>query len=329
MSKYDPIYNSGSLTNVNSRVLFSSLKEYIDDSKGTIYIIVPFISNKILGELLNDVSNNEVCIVTSWRADHLVSGVSSLDLYEICKEKHWALYVNSSLHCKIYSDAFNSCIITSANCTDRALKNEKGNIESCILLNELNVGNRVELNKIVYESVRVNDWIYEQYLIWYNQLEKNPTDTLEEPIIIDVSPYYISQLPATDNPEQLWNYACHPQLFRDTISELEHDLAIYSSNPFGFDNRNDFFDDICHNFKKHPFIGKIEENIPERGINFGKFKAVVQKYCSDTPLPFKKDLTHLTHNLYQWFVELFPDEYYWDVPGSHSQVLHRNRSVKY
>lgn len=325
MSIFEDEFNHGSLTNVNTRSLFEQIREYISQSKGSIYLIVPFITNSTLVKLLRDVEGNRVCIVTSWRGDHLKSGVSSLELYELCKSKGWTLFVNSNLHCKIYSDSFESCIITSANCTENALINTDGNIESCILLSKLKVGNRIELNKIVYDSTRIDDRIFEQYYKWFNNLPDNKEEKTPEPIITDISPFYVSQLPAIRNPETLWKYVLDPESFEKDINEIEHDLAIYSTNPFGFKKREDFYEDLRNRFLSHPFIKSLEEEIPVSGIRFGAFKIKVQNNCCDVPLPFRKDLTVMTQNLYQWFVELFPDVFYWDVPGSHSQVLHRRK----
>lgn len=324
-----PIYNSktnkGSLTNVNSRHLFDSLKDYINGCTGTVYVIVPFISNNVLEKLLDDVVDNEVCIVTSWRADHLATGVSSLELYPLCKTKGWTLFVNPNIHCKIYSDSFNSCFISSANCTNRALIDIGGNIESCVVINELDVGNRVELNKLVYESTRVDDRIFDQYEEWFKTIEKKPLDELSEPKIADVTPFYVSQLPAIDCPDSLWEYVCTGKTNGLEVGKIEHDLAIYSSNPFGFTDKESFLDDIRKKFLSHPFIRSLDKEITYSGIRFGQFKIIVQNNCSDVPLPYRKDLSNLAHNLYEWFVGLFPDIYYWDVPGSHSQVLHRRK----
>ncbi len=322
MSTLETEFNDGSLTNINSRTLFDPIRSYISHAKGSIYLIVPFITNSTLIKLLEGVQGNRVCIVTSWRGDHLRSGVSSLELYKICKANGWTLFVNSNLHCKIYSDSFESCIVTSANCTENALVNTNGNVESCVHISELKKGNRIELNRIVYGSTRVDDRIFNQYLKWFEQLPKENENIFSEPNIVDISPFYVSQLPAVRSPELLWEYVSNDAQFNN-ISEIEHDLAIYSTNPFGFRVRKDFFDDLRNQFLSHPFIKSLEEEIPISGIRFGAFKIKVQNNCCDVPLPYRKDLTIMTQNLYQWFVELFPDTFYWDVPGSHSQVLHR------
>ena len=302
-----PRLNAESITNINSEPLIDSIKSYFDSSEGPLYIMVPFISNDVLMRLLESKMDTEVCIVTSWRADHLKSGVSSLDLYPLCRKNGWTLYVNSKLHCKIYSDSFNSCIITSANCTNRALTMYDGNIECLAFVNELDVGNRIELNRIISESILVEDRVYKQYVSWYQGLKIEPNEITDDPKITDITKFYVFQLPAMDNPNIMWDYLINPDEYYDEADRIEHDLAIYSSNPYRYDDKEEFMDDIRYNFLTHPFIKTLEKEITYDGIRFGAFRRLILNNCSNVPLPFRKDINELSRNLYGWFVYLFPD----------------------
>ena len=321
-------FNSGSISNIGGGGLFAPIHSYLAESTGPVYIIVPFISNHTIERLLNFDTDKKVSIVTSWRSDYLRTGVSSLDLYPLCKRKGWTLYVNSRIHCKVYSDSFNSCIITSANCTDRALSAEECNIECCTMVKKLTVGNRFELNKIISESILIDDCVYEQYLRWFDTINQDGFNDVTDPQFEDLTPYYSFQLPACKTPSVLWEYIQNPDNYDDYVEYIEHDLAIYSSNPFLFNSQDDFLNNLRQNFINHPFIKKIDELITTYGVRFGEFKAFIHQNCSDVPLPYRSEITVLVQNLYNWFIELFPDTYYWDIPGTHSQVMYRrDRSV--
>lgn len=329
MPNIDVDFNRGLITNVCGGGLFTSLHSYLSGCNDSIYIIVPFISISTIEKLLSFDIDKKVSIVTSWRPDHLRSGVSSLDLYLLCKRKGWTLYINSRIHCKIYSDSFNSCVITSANCTERALCSEEGNIECCTLINNLKPGSRFELNKIVAGSTLVDDRIYEQYFEWFNTQNSDDNYNPIELETDNITLFYTFQLPACESPYILWDYICNPENYLETLDIIEHDLSIYSTNPFLFKSKNEFIEDVRSVFINHPFIKKIDEIIDEKGIRFGTFKAFIHQICSDVPLPYRSEITVLVQNLYNWFVELFPEEYYWDIPGSHSQVMYRRgRSIK-
>ncbi|MBQ3685659.1 MAG: phospholipase D family protein [Candidatus Methanomethylophilaceae archaeon] len=323
MTNFNNSFNQGSITNIDGAPLFIQIKKYLNESSGPLYIICPFVTNQTIVELLSESFGKKITIITSWRPDHLLSGVSSIELYNICKENHWTLFVNSRIHCKIYSNSFNTCVVTSANCTYNALVRDKGNIENCVLLSELNVGNRVELNKIVAESTLVTEIIYQKYKKWLNSIEDSnfnaPCIDIE-----DSSHFHTFQLPATDNPSIMWQYILNPEQFKDKAGEIEHDIAIYSTSATAITDYESFMADVKKVFQNHPFIKLLDDNITSGGIRFGAFKCLIQDNCSDVPVPFRKDLTIMAHNLYEWFVILFPEKYYWDVPGSHSQVLHRH-----
>ena len=315
-------FNGDCLTNVMSLPFIGSLNSYFTTGCGTIYVIVPFISNSTLVELLSGVDlDRDVCIVTSWRIKHLQDGVSSLELYPICKKMGWSLYINSNLHAKIYSNSFDSMVLSSANCTESALCKNDGNLEFMILVTDMRMGYRIELNRIIAMSTLVDDSIYD----YYCDLINDSDEYTSEPDLTECcfSGLYINQLPTVRNPVQLWEYLNEPASSLLNPSHAEHDLALYYSGPLDGVNRDCFLSNVGRNFLKHPFIRELDIRIDEDGMRFGEFKELVQKTCRDTPVPYRKDLTSFIQNLYVWFTVLFPESYYVDIPGRRSEVLHR------
>ncbi|AMH94609.1 hypothetical protein AR505_0888 [methanogenic archaeon ISO4-H5] len=314
------------ITNIASHDIGLRLTEYFKDCDEPIYIISPFIEISALEKILQNVETSEISIVTTWKLSDIKSGISTLDLYPLCKQKGWTLYINNLIHAKIYSKSFKNCFLGSMNCTNKALFNPLGNIECVYYMNMMNVGNRIELNKIIAESILVNETIYQQYLNKIEQIETGgiPEDDFE---LNDLSPYYVFQLPTVKDPHELWEYIQNPKYFTDEdASYCEHDLAIYTSGTMEYASESEFINDLKDHFLSHPFIKKIDSKITYEGMRFGAYKELVRDICADVPVPFAKDLTRFIQNLYGWFTIIFPEFYYIDIPGSHSQCLHKVKS---
>ncbi len=315
------------ITNISNRDIGSVLCDYFKGCKESIYVISPFIELSALERILQSSGTNQISIVTSWRLDDLKAGVSTLDLYPLCKDYGWTLFINNALHAKIYSISFDSCYLGSMNCTNKALFNPSGNIECLCYKEKMDVGNRIELNKIISSSILVDDRIYNQYRQWFDGVELDPSSATDfEPI--NLSPYYTFQLPTVTHPFDLWDYIQSPERFTEADSDhYEHDLAIYTSGTLIYPNRESFVKDIQYHFLSHPFIRKIDSEITPEGLRFGAYKKLLRDICADVPLPYPNEFTIFVQNLYGWFTELFPDIYYIDVPGSHSQCLHKRPQI--
>lgn len=310
------------ITNIESASIGETLRDYFDQCDTSIFIVSPFISNDVIETIVSSSKTNKISIVTSWRSDHLKSGVSSLDLYNITKKHGWTLYINSKIHAKIFSKSFDSCYMGSFNCTRKALFETNGNIECIKYIDKMSVGNRVELNKIISSSTLVDDRIFEQYQDWFSEIASSFKDVISEPNIRDLTPFYIFQLPAMKSPSILWDYINNPELFIGQEGKIEHDLALYSSLEKK-ETKEEFMEDIRKIFFAHPFIVKIDSEIKKEGTRFGYFKEFIQRICVDVPVPYRKDLTELVQNLYSWFSELNPKKYKTNVPGRHSQVIYK------
>jgi hypothetical protein len=173
----------------------------------------------------------------------------------------------------------------------------------------------------------VDDRVFSQYLNWFEGID-NLQSSVDDLDLIDVSPFYVFQLPTIRHPADLWDYVLHPYDFSYDESEYyEHDIAIYTSGSLSYSNKDAFFKDLRTHFITHPFIQKIDSAITPQGMRFGAYKELVRNICADVPLPYNKDLTMFVQNLYGWFVDLFPETYYIDVPGSYSQCLHKKSQI--
>ena len=292
------------------------LINYLSGTTSQCLVISPFINCDTLAKLLENSSN--VIIVTSWRADHLVQGVSSLDLYPLSKEKGWKLYIHNRIHAKIYSMSLSSCYLGSANCTENALFDPNGNIECMMYCPELSTYDRHELNRLLHESKLVDDRVYDTFVKWYEKLDKINISHECGPDLEEIDTFSIFNLPATDNPELLWDYQKTESADRN--DRVEHDFAIFGP-VIPCNSREVFMQTISDIFFKSPFVMKALEQITDEGISFGAMSAWIQNNCADVPVPYRKDIKVLVHNLFCWVEMLAPEKYRILVPGKHSQVL--------
>ena len=91
-----------------------------EDHDRPLYILSPFINTDYFEELMDN--QREVHVITSWRKDHLLTGVSNINLYNIVKRNSsWKLYINDRLHAKVYCRNFDQLLMGSANLTKKAL----------------------------------------------------------------------------------------------------------------------------------------------------------------------------------------------------------------
>jgi hypothetical protein len=210
----------------------------------------------------------------------------------------------------------------SANCTDAALF-DGGNIECMTFLDALDVGNRIELNKIILSSTPVDDRIFCKYRDWFNDIDKDDTYYNDDPHIDDIKPFYVFQLPASHSPRFMWKYLNAPDNYIDMADAIEHDIAIYGSELHSM-TEDEYLTDVQNRFFSHPFISLLDKQLSSDGIRFGSVKEWVQNNCLDVPVPYRKDLTVMVQNLFEWFIELNPKIYSVRVPGTHSQVIYKN-----
>jgi hypothetical protein len=307
--------------------LMDVLSQYVAESDSVMYIICPFITPSIFGALGAD-QDKQLVIVTSWRGDHLRTGVSSLALYEVCCKNEWTLYINDQLHAKIYSDSLRSAWIGSANLTESALLGHKdGNIEWLTFQETLTASERVWIMRLVGESRLVTDDLYARYRQWLStqeHIERVPRETAvttSEQTTPD--PFLTSQLPASESPLAVWDALTNGfQGESDENLTALHDVALYQLDHTGASSQEQFLTQLGERFFAHPFIRALEAVIPQEGMYFGTMKAWVQETCTDVPVPFRRELTPRIQSLYQWFTVLAPSRYE-IVRPRHSECLRR------
>ena len=301
------------------------LEDYFTDlSEEHLYILCPFINTNLLKSLLRDRQN--VTIVTSWRKDHLLSGVSNLDLYALIKENPtWDLMINDRLHAKIFTRGFSDMICGSANLTRRALEDQdNGNFEF-LTYQKVEVIDEDSIKNILQHSMQMADEIYDVYIEWFNENQEDFEMPDDDSIFLppQADSYLISQLPASLSPSRIWALSNEGVLPEDIWGEsdaLRHDLKLYGIDCKNYDNRENFYNDLSENFLAHPFISSFVEVLGGGEMYFGAVKAWVHQTCTDDPVPYRKEITGYVQSLFSWMVELNPTIYAVDRPNYSQRI---------
>jgi len=289
------------------------LRDYLSPNSSRILLISPFITNSALESILPGDSSSNVTIITSWRADHLQSGVSNIELFQLAKERNWTLFINDRIHLKIYSNDYSDCWIGSANTTKKALQDFKNsNIEALFKIDNMEQVDCLFIEGIILNSTLVTEEIYEKYKQWLMTIDIQKHDEINGPQNIDLAEndFLITKLPAVWSPTRLWELSkgieeADPEWKEEAA--IIHDLALYKVD---LDlEKHKFLRRVKKEFFKHPFIEYFCQQIDERGMSFGRSKEWLQNNCTTIPTPYRRDLTEIVQCLFNWIIELDSNRY--------------------
>ena len=312
--------------------LFEEIQDFLskyDNNSNRLFLYVPYIKTKILGKLV-EIIKNQITIITTWHINDLISGSSELELYQFCKENNIVLYIHNKIHLKVYSVNLESAIVASGNISHNGLM-EGGNYEAGVLVDKLEISDRMYLEKIKREATFVDDDVYQIYLEAYENAKNQVPEQIDfdDPKIIPQKDYFLkSALPTTENISELIqgynkiNSNSKPSQNSETANCIYHDLANYEIST-GLSEK-EFRENLKNQFFSHPFTKKIEEFIDSNErTQFGFIKRWVRDHCTDVPLPRPWEFTKNIQILYHWFVELGDGDYETYVYSNHSESIRK------
>ena len=282
-----------------------------------------------------NVSGNIKQIIVRWGVEDLCKKVSDIELYEYCMKNKIVLYRNTRIHLKAFWNNHNSVFLGSANITNKGI-GEKGsfNFELNGIINNITFEDQSYLNKIILDSQYVTEELYEELNRIVNdfdapviQYPKFPTP----PPTIDY--FLINQLPMTSSPELLYNIFQGEKSCDTEMNCASHDLELYNI-PTSL-NKDEFLAQLKNNFNCHPFISEFKETVKnskdskgrnerDGSMRFGAVRNWFAKNTTTVPTPRSYELSDYIVILYNWIC-YFDNEFYWDVPGSRSEVIYYNK----
>ena len=306
------------------------LEDFFTLPSDTTYIVSPFINPELLENILSEKWDQEVVVITSWRTDHLLSGVSKLETYDVIKRhKKWSLRVKDNLHTKLYSHDMSSTFLGSANLTYSALQDNQRSNHEVLKFVELSSSDKESFNHLISSSKLVDDDYYQLCLEWYNEnkdkYQRHPRESIVEQESRDW--FKISSLPASISPSRIWDIKVNnaePELDWGEDKAAEHDLELFEMNIEDYHDLNQFKRELAIKVSSHPFISSFTEAIDLQGMYFGRAKEWIQYNCTDDPVPYRRELTDYTDSIFNWLAELFPADYIVERPN-YSQLIRKSR----
>ena len=303
--------------------VYKILEDRIQSSDNIILILVPFAKLAALQKLhwLNS-KKVRIKVVCRWRLEDIVAGVSDLEIYPFLKQSDCELYINSTIHLKLYVFASNTAFNTSGNMTLRGLGySDSANIEVGNMVS-LTTSDWTKIYDVINSSRLVTDDIYQRFKEYSAQ--HPPVSRPLPPIDLMPAPktYTISSLPATESPRKLADFYFSNQQQKGSLEDIRraaHDLAIFSIPP-GLSN-SEFDKRLGDTFSKTPFVADFIAFLKnERSLRFGVVNDWIHNKCEDVPLPYRWELKENTRIFYDWLVHYHRD-ISWDRPN-YSQVIY-------
>ena len=162
--------------------------ECSEDTK-EIILCSAFLKKNVLEEL-EDVLNlaTKVQVYVRWQELDLLSKVSDLDIYEVCKKNGWELFYNKKLHAKFFLIDEKSMFLGSSNYTLSGTGRGNKNIEwnKSTLIEEYEA---IDLKKSISLSIPVTDDLFRNLKDKIDQLEPLAKQ-IEEVQTTDTKPLY-------------------------------------------------------------------------------------------------------------------------------------------
>ena len=156
-----------------------TLRKWFEGAENEVFVISPYMTPSALEECLSKIDERvAVTIICSWRTTDLVSGSSSLAIYDLCKERGWCLRVNHDgservLHLKAYVVDGSMAMVGSANMTRSGLGT---NIETLVEVEIAETGNSV--TESFEHSIKVDDTVYDSIKEHLSQIEVKEEEEL-------------------------------------------------------------------------------------------------------------------------------------------------------
>jgi hypothetical protein len=295
-----------------------------------ILILAPFVKLDALRELRwSQATGRKLKIVCRWAPQDLVLGVSDLDVFNYLTENGCELYINPTIHLKLYVFASNLAFNTSGNLTKRGLGYAvQSNIEAGNMV-QLESADWRELWRIVLTSRQVDQGIYERFKAYIDS-QRSPPPIARPDFLGDLvgkgRAFTISSLPATPTVAQIAEYYFNPlseSYSPEDIRRATHDLIVFAI-PDDL-NRENFEARLGEAFRRTPFIEAFVAFLRTTGsLSFGAVTQWIQDNCDDVPLPYRWEIKESTGFLFCWLTHFFGPNVTWDVPGRYAQVIYWN-----
>ena len=245
-----------------------------------------FIKEDTLKKITKDISKStDVKIVARWKYEDLVSKVSDLEVYNLCKSKNWAFGIDLNMHQKVYRFDESTVLLGSNNLTSSGLAlHNNHNIEAGVKL-------EIKNQEIFLE--------YYKNVVWLD-------DILFEKLKKEISSFK----PKKTNQD--WSKEIKDLLIKPINFLYTYD---FPHGPPEEKENIEFMQLINKDFKKSFLKSRIYMWVIESLRNsdkneytsFGWFSKKAHDSIINIPPPKRRDVKRLLENLFKWIVKYSDD----------------------
>ena len=282
--------------------LQKELAKSISSCKSSVIVLSAFIKKSAFEWFISQFrdTNIGVTIVARWTLSDLLSGISDLEVYELCKSKGWTFKIDQRNHSKVYLIDSSYALVGSSNLTGSGLGlHTKSNFELS-MKGEVSDIDLNKVNKYMESCVTVTDDIYEEIAKVYNSSEKVKIpnnikwpDSVKQLLETDVNHLWVDDLfftdPLDENPKNEY---------------FLHDLSL-----LGINSKNDV--DIVNSNQVRAINWLKCQLIKEesKSLKFGAVSKRLHNALLNDPKPYRKDVKELQGYLYKWIKNLELSEF--------------------
>ncbi len=262
-------------------------------------------------------------LVVRWRPNDLLSGASSLEVYEMAKKVGWSVFVYPDLHAKSILIDKSIVFVGSANMTGYGLSIVPGANRELGVKFPASPEDIAVFESILSESTLVTDLIVERLKEFLSTQPPKTSDlsggnwSLELEHLFDKPPekLWVADL-LWAIPEDLLNL--------DGLDEERKRSAVHDLNILGLADvdliKREILSDVFIQCRSWKWLKKILSESEGQELYFGAITAALHSSLLDDPTPYRKEVKGLVQNLYSWASILNPQLIKIDVPN-HSQRI--------
>jgi len=287
--------------------LKDDLVKEISQANESILILSAFIKKPTIAELLSELKNTsvDITVVSRWRVNDLISGVSDIDVYEFVNAKRGRFLINNNMHFKMYVIDEKNLFIGSANMTQKGMGiAEDRNDESSIKLvpTSLDVA-RLKMYILSCNEITDSNYLKMRKFICANK--KISTANIDWPNeVIESAPYSETHV--------LW---VNDLLFSTPIQYVNKDeeYQTHDCTLLNLNIRENIYDKelLLKQIRKTlvwSWLIVVMNNCESNYSKFGEITAKLHASLIDDPKPYRKTVKSFVSNMFEWIRYLKPEE---------------------
>ncbi len=312
-------FNSDRSPILSSEQLQKYFKKYLNECKNEIIVCSAFIKTTGIKWFYKNLSNNKVkCrVISRWNKEDLLSNVSDIEVYEICKELGWSFEIIENLHAKFYLIDKKNLICGSLNLTAKGLGLLPiSNKEFGFFLKAKDEDIK-NIQTLLNDSIKINDELFSEYKKFVDKNKNFKFPKFPE------FPDKIKKL-KEKKLKKIWVNDFMFSKFEDLLDrkkdtkDIKHDkllLDLSGENINIMNLRIKFRElDIFKWFIKNI---KLQKN---KTFFFGELSSLIHNSLFDDPKPYRKNIKILQSNFLDYLYKLKFKEIKIERP-KHSQKI--------